>query len=58
MDQLKVFEKNLFLAQITSASKELTQKIIGQEDAGVINVFTKNVQPDKLFSVMVRVRLL
>lgn len=34
----------------------MTQKIVGQENAGVVNVFTKNLRPDKLTPVMVWVR--
>lgn len=33
-----------------------TGKMEGKEDAGIINVYTKNVQPDKLIPVMVWVR--
>lgn len=34
-------------------SNMITQKPVGQEDAGVVNVFTKNVHPEKLIPVMV-----
>lgn len=34
----------------------MTTKIEGREDAGIINVYTKNVQPNQLFPVMVWVR--
>lgn len=34
----------------------VTLQIEGQEDAGVVNVYTKNVQPGKLYPVMVWVK--
>lgn len=33
----------------------MTQKIVGIEDAGRVNVFTKNVNPSKLYPVLVYV---
>lgn len=33
----------------------MTQKIVGTEDAGCVNVFTKNVKPSKLYPVLVYV---
>lgn len=32
-----------------------TNKIVGQEDAGHLNIFTKNTSPEKLYPVMVYV---
>lgn len=34
----------------------VTNKVVGQEDAGTINVFTKDVKPSKLLPVMVWVK--
>lgn len=34
-----------------------SNKLEGQKDAGIINVFTKNVQPEKKFPVMVWVMI-
>lgn len=36
----------------------ITNEIKGQENAGVVNVFTKNTTPEKLYPVMVYVRLI
>lgn len=35
----------------------LTTKIVGTEDAGIVNIYTKNVQPNQKFPVMVWVTM-
>lgn len=34
-----------------------THKIVGKEDAGIVNIYTKNIQPSQKFPVMVWVTL-